>query len=130
MCTPIGTGQPLRLGLAGGQIVGDFNIIKAYAPRHGVLVGNHRPHSAKVALKARHSQPPCDGKGAAIVKGGEGYADQFQSAKIGQHQGRIIGLRKVERALVCRNLGQGDRGYDCDGLKAVIVHNDTHTVGS
>jgi len=39
-------------------------------------------------------------------------------------------LRKVERALVCANLGQGDRGYGSDGLKAVIVHNDTHTVGS
>ena len=66
-------------------------------------------------------------------RGGDGFYDRFRHrvmVPICDRQGRIIGLRKVERALVCGNLGQGDRGYGSDGLKAVIVHKDTHTVGS
>ena len=51
MGLPVGAELPLRFGLTRGQIIGDFHLVKARAPRHRVLIGDHRPKRADLAGK-------------------------------------------------------------------------------
>ena len=64
MRLPIGARAPLRLGLAGGDVIGDLNCVKAHAAGPRVLVGNHRTHGAQLAFVAQHPQAARDGEAA------------------------------------------------------------------
>jgi len=47
MRAPVGPGKPLILRLPGGQVGGDFNLVKPGPAGHGVLIGQHMAMGAQ-----------------------------------------------------------------------------------
>jgi len=104
MRLPIGPRAPLRLGLAGGDVIGDFHRIKAHAPGHRILIGDHRADGAQFARIAAHPQAATNGKAAPVVEGRHMHANERQAREI--QRARIIGMGKVCQA----GFGEAGRG--------------------
>ena len=62
MLSPVGAKDPLRLGLPRGKVVGDFDLVKADAADHGVLIGDHRTKGAQGAFVTQDAQTAGDGE--------------------------------------------------------------------
>src|SRR5690606_40179468 len=52
---PAGAEQPLVLGLAGSEVVGDLDLVEAAAPRHRILVGKHMAAGAEPPRSEEHT---------------------------------------------------------------------------
>ena len=110
MRAPVGAEGPLFGGLARGQIVGDFNLVKADAAGHGILIGDDRAERAQTPGEARHAQAARDGEGAAVVEGGKGHADDLQIRQMRGQRCRIIGMGQIDRTLMGDDVSQRHEG--------------------
>ena len=71
MLLPVSTIDPLISRLAGGEFIGDFDLVKPRPAGHGVLIGDKRAFGAQPSIIAFGADMTGEGEATAIGKAGK-----------------------------------------------------------